>query len=257
MCIKFIPTGRSTKATLVAPNAKANSPVPAPASFVTSAARGLKLGDSVKIGYTTLGKSTWMTSLARLKTAPVSESTGQSVSEQFVFVGAKKVRSSSGLRVTVVARRGSNMWTFQAPFEPAAEAASGSGSQSDVGAAVASSSRTLSQKIAEFTAGDVVALKYSTDNFKFVLNDISPYKMIAEGTLARTDERILRGKKYKRAFVKTAKINKVFIVPNMNTADGTDVGSLAASLESMTGQKASFTYYKQRGMMWLDSINAN
>jgi hypothetical protein len=253
VAIKFVPKGRTSKASIVAPNTKASKGKITPASFAKKAAGYLKLGDGVKIGYTTLSGRTWMTSINRLPSSSTSSIAGQALADQFTFVGARTIRTSAGVSVRVMARKGSSMWTFQSPLETV-ESSSSSGSRSDGTAEYKPSSRTISQKVKEFKAGDIVAMKYDTVSFKFVLTDISPYKMTATGSMSKLGERTIRSSKHSAAFVKTAKTNLVLHIPRVNRPDGKDVLELAATLKSLTGQQATFMYYKVQGTLWLGDV---
>ncbi|MCP4378395.1 MAG: hypothetical protein GY794_19745 [bacterium] len=249
LVLKFVPKGRSTKASIVAPNTSKKK-TPSPPGFVTNVAKNLKLGDVVRIGYSTLYKRTWMTSLAKLNRPAKPGPNGQVSLDQFIFVSARKIRTSAGLRVSVVARKGSNRWSFLTPLEPVITASSGS--QSD--GTHESGPRALSDKIAKFTSGDIVALKYDTVNFRFILTDINPYIISAVGTLTRTDKRTIRGAQYKVAFVRLGKINKTLLVPQVNRLGGTTVSKLTSKLEALGDQKAEFAYYKMGGLMLVDGI---
>ena len=250
VCIKFVPKGRSASASIHAPNSNPKSKTPTPASFVTNVAKTLKVGDGVKINYSSLSGKTWMRSLTRIPAPSKSSVPGQDASDKFTFVGARKVRTSKGVRVTVVARKGSKVWSFAAPIEASA---SSSGSQSDPGAA-ASSSSSLLDSISQFSSGDIVAIKYNTVNFKFVLSEISPYMMTAEGKVVKASQRIIKRVKHDTAYIRTGKLSMTLIVPKTSRVGGTDAAELAASLQSLGKQEAVFTYYKKKGAMWIDKI---
>ncbi|MDP7289877.1 MAG: hypothetical protein QGH94_17990 [Phycisphaerae bacterium] len=252
MCIKFIPKGRSASASIHAPNTNPKSKTPTPASFVTSAAKTLKLGDGVKINYSSLSGKTWMRSLTRIPAPSKSSIPGQDASDKFTFIGARKVRTSKGVRVTIVARKGSKVWSFATQTQASASY-SGSGSQSDPGAVVSSSS-SLSDKISQFSSGDIVAIKYDTVGFKFVINDISPYMMTAEGKLVKAGQRIIKRVKHDTAYIRTGKLSMTLIVPRTSRVGGTDAAELASTLKSLGAQQALFTYYKKKGAMWIDKI---
>ena len=249
VCIKIVPKGRSSKVSIHAPNTNSKSRVATPASFVTSAARTLKIGDGVKINYSSLSGKTWMRSLTRIPAPSKSDIPGQSTSDKFTFVGARKTRTSAGTKLTVIARKGSQIWTFGTPLQPRVVPGS-SGSESDADAVVSSTSSLL-DKVSKFSSGDIVALKYDSVGFKFVLNDISPYKMVATGRVVKAKERIIKRVKHDTAYIRTKKLGITLIVPKTSP----DSEQLASTLKSLGKQEASFTYYRQKGMLWIDKIS--
>jgi len=248
--MKFVPKGRSASASIHAPNTNPKSKIPTPASFVTNAAKTLKLGDGVKINYSSLSGKTWMRSLTRIPAPSKSSIPGQDSGDKFTFVGARKVRTSTGVKVTVVARKGSKVWSFAAPVQTATSV---SGSQSDPGAVVSSSSSLL-DSISQFSSGDIVAIKYNTVGFKFVLNSISPYMMTAEGKVVKASQRIIKRVKHDTAYIRTGKLSMTLIVPRTSRVGGTDSAELASTLQSLGKQEAVFTYYRKKGALWIDKI---
>jgi hypothetical protein len=150
------------------------------------------------------------------------------------------------------------MWTFSAPLEVVETASGSSHSQSDsASSSISSPRKTLSQLASGFTAGDVVALKYDTVNFRYVLKDIKPYMMSVDGRLTRIGQRTIKGVKYDAAYIRTAKVNLALIVPRVTRKGAkTDVGTLASTLKTLDQSQATFTYYKQRGVMWMGEATA-
>jgi len=250
VCIKFIPKGRSTKASIHAPNTNSKSRTPTPASFVTRAAKTLKLGDKVKIDFSSLSGKTWMRSLTRIDGASTSAN-GQSAADRFTFVGARKVRTSAGLKITVVARKGSNMWSFQVPIQPL-KSPSSSLSRSDPNYRETPTSDSLAEKISRCSSGDVISLQYDTVKFGFLLTDINPYMMTASGKLTRMSERIMRGARHDTAYVHTGKMNLRMIVPKTNRPGGPDVAALSSTLKSLVDSDVTVKYYKRKGILWID-----
>jgi len=252
----MVPKGRSSKVSLNVPNSSSKSSKASPAAFASKAADSLKLGDTVKVGYTSLGKKIWMTSLSRAggpsKSKRGSSSIDQTVPEAFVFIAARKVRTSAGMRIAVLARKGSNMWTFSVPPEPAdtktkPEPYSRSMETSD---SAPKKPPSLSEQLAAFAPGDVVALGYKTVNYRFVLESIAPYKMSATGRLLKVGKRSVRGVMHDAAFVRTTtKQSLALVVP------ATGATTLASTLETLkAGQNVDITYRKQKGVTWLEEI---
>ena len=251
VCVQIIPKGRSSKVSLNVPNSSSKSTKATPVGFVTRVAGSLKLGDTVKIGYSSVAKRIWMTSLSRSgrpsKSKSKSPGADQTASEAFVFVGSRKVRTSAGMRVAVLARKGSNMWTFSVPSEPAdTKPKSQSYSRSmETSNSAPKKPPSLAEQTAAFSPGDIVALGYKTVNYKFVLKSIAPYRMSATGRLTRVGKRSVRGVTYDAVFVRTSKQSLSLVVPL----------TLASTLETLkTGQPVNVTYRKQGGVMWLDEI---
>ena len=140
VAIKFTPKGRSTKAMMNTPSITPNCKTALLDPYDLRVARRLKLGDTIEMDYASYNGWVWMLELHRVgyprvprsksksrsgskskrKARPKSTSanTPQVPSDKFVFVGAKKVKSSDGLRMDVLVRRGPNMWSFPAPYEP-------------------------------------------------------------------------------------------------------------------------------------------
>jgi len=278
IAIKFIPKGRATKASINAPCITPNFKTYYLDPPVLSRAKRLKLGEGVEIDYVSYNGWVWLIDLhgvgeprrpSESKSGSRSVGTSQIPIDRFVFVGAKKVRTSGGVNVTVVARRGSNMWKFEVPFEPG-ETGELSRSKLPLGKKNGDKTpdppksdkpETLSQKVATFVAGDIVALKYETDtdspNFQFILTGISPYRMSAIGTLTGTSKRVIRGKKHDQAYLRTGKTKLALTVPLVSRHDvETDAVKLASALKSLGAAEAVFTYYKSRGVMWLESVTA-
>lgn len=277
--IKFIPTGRSTKAKINTPSITPNFRGIVHDSIALRVAKRLKLGGKVEIEYASYFGRVWMLELARPGYSPEPEAaetreegkesstadTPQVPVDRFVYVGAKKVRTSGGIRMHVVARKGSNMWKFHAPFESGQairnSRPAGKNDGIDADNAESDKPKTLSKQASEFKAGDVVAIKYDTNtdaiNFTFILAGIRPYMMSGAGTVTRTGSRIMRAKKYDVGYIKDGKINRVLVVPR-KARDGqrTDVKELTAKLKSLKGAEAVFTYCKLGGVLWLDSISA-
>jgi hypothetical protein len=191
-----------------------------------------------------------MTGLTRIPAPSKSTISGQSAADRFTFVGARKTRTSAGIRITVLARKGSNLVSFQTPLEPI-DSSKNSGSRSD---GTYNASESLSDKIAQFSAGDIVALKYNNRGFQFVLSDINPYLMTATGTLTHTTEKIIRRTAHTTAYLRTGKIKIMLVVPQTNRTGGADAATLTSTLKSLGKQEATFTYYKHKGLMWIAQI---
>ena len=259
VAIQIVPKGKYSKVSLNVPNSSPTSKTATPISSVASLANRLKLGDTVKINYSTLGKQTWMTSVARAggPSKPGSKSAGadQTASEAFVFVASRKMRTSAGMRVAVLARKGSNMWTFSVPDEPGDTKAKPQpySRSTDTSGSASKEPASLAGQTATFSAGDVVALGYKTVNYKFVLESIAPYKMSATGRLTRVGKRSVRGVMHDAAFVRTtANQSLALVVPVTGAA------TLASTLKTLkTGRNVDITYRKQKGVMWLDEITAS
>jgi len=256
--IQIVPKGRSTRISLNVPNSSPNSKTPTPIASVARMAGSLKLGDRVTINYSSLAGRTWMTSVARaagpLKSKGGSSGGDQTASEAFVFVASRKIRTSSGLRVAVLARKGSIMWTFHLPPEPSDTNAKPQPYSRSTKTADSESNKpaSLSEQSAAFSPGDVVALGYKTVNYKFVLESIEAYRMSATGRLVRTGKRSIRGVKYDTVYVRTPKQSLSLVVPL------TEATTLVSTLKTLkTGQNVDIAYRKQGGVMWLDEITAS
>lgn len=260
VAIQIVPTGKSSKVSLNVPNSTKGKT--SPVSYVAKVADKLKIGDTVKIGYSSLGGQTWMTSLSPGGSSSKSKSRSggdTAASEAFTFVSSRKVKTSGGMRVSLVARKGSITWTFQLPAEtPAAADAKTSSYNGDEGTADTESDKpaTLSAQVAEFKSGDLVALGYKTVNYKFVLESIAPYRMSATGRLLKKGKRGIRGVIYNAVFIRTAKQSLALIVPTTTAAGSkTNAAELASALETIKeGQQVELTYRKQSGVLWLDGI---
>jgi hypothetical protein len=251
----MVPKGRSSKVSLNVPNSSSKSSKATPVAFAAKAADSLKLGDTVKIGYSSLGKKIWMTSLSRaagqLKSKRGSPSIDQTAAEAFVFIAARKVRTSAGMRIAVLARKGSNMWTFSVPPEPTKTKPEPYSRSMETSDSAPKKPPSLSEQAATFAPGDVVALGYKTVNYKFVLESIAPYKMSATGRLLKVGKRSVRGVMHDAAFVRTtSKQSLSLIVPKSGGA-----AALTSTLEELkAGQNVDITYRKQKGIMWLEEI---
>jgi len=255
----MIPKGRSSKVSLNVPNRSSRTAKATPAAFAARAANSIKLGDTIRVGYSSLGKKIWMTSLSRAggpsKSKRSSLSVDQTVPEAFVFVATRKVRTPTGMRVAVLGRKGSNMWTFSVPFKPVDTKAkpqpySRSMETSD---SAPKKPATLAEQIAAFSPGDVVALGYKTVNYKFVLKSIAPYRMSATGRLVRVGERSVRGIMHDAVFVRTTSNQSLSLVVPL-----TDAPTLAPTLKTLkASQPVNIMYRKQRGVMWLEKITAS
>jgi hypothetical protein len=252
----MVPKGRSSKVSLNVPNSSSKSRKATPAAFASRAANSLKLGDTVKIGYSSLGKKIWMTSLARAggpaKSKSGSAGVDQTAAEAFIFVAARKVRTSAGMRVAVLARKGSNMWTFSLPLEPTdTEAKPEPYSRStETSESAPKKPDSLSEQLAAFAPGDIVALGYKTVKYKFVLQSIAPYKMSATGRLVRVGKRRVRGLMHDAAFVKTTTNQSLALVVPVSGAV-----TLNSTLKAIKpNQPVEITYRKQKGVMWLEEI---
>jgi len=259
VCVQMIPKGWSSKVSLNVPNSSSRTAKATPAGFVTKVAVSLKLGDAIQIGYSSLGKKIWMTSLSRAggpsKSKRSSLSVDQTVPEAFVFVATRKVRTPTGMRVAVLGRKGSNMWTFSVPFKPVDTKAkpqpySRSMETSD---SAPKKPATLAEQIAAFSPGDVVALGYKTVNYKFVLKSIAPYRMSATGRLVRVGERSVRGIMHDAVFVRTTSSQSLALVVPL-----TDAPTLGSTLKTLRdGQPVAFKYRRQKGTLWLEAISAS
>jgi len=265
VCIQMIPQGRSSKVSLNVPNTSSKSAKPTPAGFVAKVAGSLKLGDPIRIGYSSLDRRIWMTSLSRSGRASKSKSKsaggGQNASDAFVFVACRKVRTSAGMGATVLARKGSNMWTFRLPPEPTDTKATPEPYSRSTETSDSTPERplTLSEQAAAFSPGDIVALGYKTVNYKFVLNSIRPYQMSDTGRLMRVGKRSVRGVMHDAAFVKTTTNQSLALLVGTTTGTGskTYTVALAATLKTLKiGQPVDISYRKQKGVLWLDEITA-
>ena len=265
VAIQIVPKGKYRKISLNVPNTSSTSKTATPVASVARMANTLKLGDPVKINYSTLGRQTWMTSVTRSGGSSNSKrgSTGadQTASDAFVFVASRKVRTSAGMGVTVLARKGSNMWTFSLSPEPAdtktkPEPYSRSTETSD---SESKQPGSLSEQVAAFSPGDIVALGYKTVNYRFVLESIRPYQMSDTGRLVRVGKRSVRGVIHDAAFVKTTSNQSLVLIVGTTTGTGskTNAAALAETLKTLKiGQPVDISYRKQKGVLWLDEITA-
>jgi len=282
VAIRFVPKGRSTKALMNTPSITPNSATFSIDPVDLAVARKLKIGEQIEIRYSSRQGWVWMTEIKRLD-PPNANGAGakpqggdtvmadipQHALDKFTYVGAKKVRSSAGIRMKVVVRRGSNMWSFEAPFEPAGSAGLAGGLAPEgkkTGAkeptAVRSADAPLSEQVDAFKGGDIVAVKYETDpgkiDFKFILRSIRPYKMSAKGILTRVGTRVIRGKKHDVAYVKCGKIKMVLVVPLKGANDlGENAAAISSTLQAIGSSEAVFSYHKQAGITWLNDVVAN
>ena len=160
--------------------------------------------------------------------------------------------------VIVLARKGSNMWTFSLPPEPVdTKPKSQSYSRSSETADSQSNKPApLSEQVTAFAPGDIVALGYKTVNFKFILESIGPYRMSDTGRLVRVGKRSVRGVMHDAVFVKTTKQSLSLIVPTTTSAGSkTDAKALASTITTFkVCQNVDITYRKQGGVLWLDEI---
>ena len=263
VCVQMVPKGRSSKVSLNVPNSSPKSVKATPAAFVTKAANSIKLGDTVKIGYSSLGKKIWMTSLSRSagpsKSERGSPGVDQTAAEAFVFVATRKVRTSAGMSTAVLARKGSNMWKFSLPPEPAEtktkpEPYSRSMETSD---SAPKKPPSLSEQVAAFSPGDIVALGYKTVDFKFVLESIAPHRMSATGRLLQVGKRSIRGVMHDAVFVRTTSKQSLSLIVPTTTSTGskTNAEALASTLKTLkAGQNVDITYRRQKGVTWLEKI---
>ena len=261
--IQIVPKGKSSKISLNVPNSSPKSTKASPVDYVARIAGDLKIGDTVKIGYSSLGGRTWMTSVTR-SGGPSKSRSGSSrkdltAPEAFVFVGSRKVQTTAGVRMTVLARKNSNMWTFSTPTE-AVDAKSKSHSRStETSDPESRNPLSLAEQIAAYSPGDIVAMEYKTVNYRFVLESIAPFQMSATGSLTRVGKRSVRGVIHDAAFVRTStKQSLALLVPaTASTGSKTDAAALAATLKTLkTGQPVDISYRKQGGVLWLDKITA-
>ena len=261
----MIPQGRSSTVSLNVPNSSSKSAKATPAGFVAKVADSLKLGDPIRIGYSSLDRRIWMTSLSRSGGASKSKSKSaggdQNASQAFVFVASRKVRTSAGMGVTVLARKGSNMWTFSLPPEAADTKAKPEPHSRSTETSDSESKQpgSLSEQVAAFSPGDIVALGYKTVNYKFVLESIRPYQMSDTGRLVRVGKRSVRGVIHDAAFVKTTSNQSLVLIVGTTTGTGskTNAAALAETLKTLKiGQLVDISYRKQKGVLWLDEITA-
>ncbi|MCP4375289.1 MAG: hypothetical protein GY794_03810 [bacterium] len=262
--IKFIPKGRSTKATMNAPCITPNAQGVVSHSPSYRVAKSLKIGEKIEIEYSSVARRVWLSSLRRAGASPEQKDSTDSAKspqtpiDKFVFVGAKKVRTSAGLKMKIVVRRGSNMWSFPAPFEPANPTDADSDEDSD---AKSDKPKKLSQQVSIFKGGDIVALKYDTDTsnvqFKFLVTGISPYKMYITGKVTRLGTRIMRGKKHEMVYMKAGKTKHVLVIPLVDE-DGSkeNAKQLSETLKSLGESEVRFTYRKVGGIKWLVHVVA-
>jgi hypothetical protein len=259
--IKFIPTGRATSTTMSAPYITPDAQGDVYDTITFRVAKRLKVGDKIEIGYRSFAKRVWLVTLAKLgsssepKDDVKTADTPQTPTDRFVFIGVKKVRTSTGLKISILLRRGSHMLLFPAPFEPAE---SDDGDEPGTGSG---EPKTISQQAAAFKSGDIVAVKYDTNTdaiqFKFVVAAIRPYKMYATGNITRVGKRIMRGKKYEVVYAKAGKTKLVLFVPLVDEDGGKENATrLSETLKSIGKNKARLTYCRVGGVMWLKKVSA-
>jgi len=270
VAIKFVPKGRATKALMNMPYITPPMSSAAWDSIMHSVAKRLKIGQKIELEYASYNGWVWVLDLKQLDSggsgSTDSASTAQHPVDKFTFIGAKKVKTSGGIKMHIVARRGSNMWRFHAPFEPADEAERGAPKvrktvRPEKIEVERTGPKTLSQTVSQFKSGDVVAIKYDTNtdaiDYKFVLTSITPYMETSVGTLTRVGKRTMRGKKYDMAYIRAGKVNKVLTVPlKAREGSNTDPSELLSTLKSLGGAEGVFTYYKKKGVTWLDNVTA-
>jgi hypothetical protein len=301
VAIKFVPAGRSTKALMNAPSITPTKRYRISRDSIDlRVARRLKIGTPVVLHYLSRNGWVWINQMRRAgeplgpSSSEVTKSenecpdTMQTPIDKFVFIGAKKVKTSGGLQMSIVARRGSNMWSFEAPFESTvggvpvlnAEIDAKDNKRSnkrskkkksrpdpdetdtdapDQGEPNPETLKPLSVQLSKFKAGDIVAVKYKTNtddlNFKFILTGICPYRLSATGAVTRIGTRVIRGKKHDVAYVRSGKLKHVLVVPLKSRPGAkTDATTLAATLKSLGESEATFTYCKLGGIMWIDNI---
>jgi len=257
VCVQMIPKGRSSKVSLNVPNSSSKSTKATPAAFVARAANSIKLGDTVKIGYSSLGRKIWMTSLSRSggpsKSKRGSLGVDQTVPEAFVFIATRKVRTAAGMRVAVLARKGPNMWTFSVPSAPTKTKPEPYSRSMETSDSASKEPASLSEQVAAFSPGDIVALGYKTLNYKFVLESIAPYQMSATGRLLKVGKRSIRGVIHDAAFVRTTSKQSLSLIVPL-----TGAMTLTSTLKTLkAGQPVDISYRKQKGVTWLDKITAS
>jgi len=230
-----------------------------PTASVGRAASNLKLGDTIRVGYSSLAGRTKVTGVSQSGSRTRSKSGEAGGSGSFVFVSSRKTKTSRGSYLTVMARKGSMMWTFKAalPAEDPARAYSHSTEKTGIKASASNSDTGLAAQAAAFKPGDIVALDYSTVNFQFVLKGITPFKMSAQGRLVRVGKRTVRGKAHDFALISTPKRSLSLLVPAVEDDDGkiaSDPGILAGLTAIKLRQAVQVTYRRQGGVLWLDEI---
>ena len=253
LAVQFVPKGRSTKAVMTVPNSSAKSSKPTPVSYVSKLAKSMKIGDGIKIGYSSLSGRSWMTSMSRIA-RPKSANDSINV---FMFVGSKKVRTSSGAGTVVLARKKSRIWTFLLPPEsaPTAEPVSRSMAGGD---ATPQNPGTLSEQVAGFVSGDPIVLDYNTVNYKFVLKSINWHRTTQSATLMRVNTRTIKGVIYSVAYIKTAKKQSLsLLVPTTTSAgSGTTAAAMTETLKSLKkGQQINVSHIQKSKVLWLDGIS--
>ena len=244
LSIEIVPKGKSSKISLSVPNTSPNSKTAAPVASVARMADSLKLGDTVKVNYSSVDGQTRITSVSRSAGSSKSKrgSSGgyQTASEAFVFVASREVQTSAGMGVAVLARKGLNMWAFSVPSEPKKPV-------------------SLADQVAAFSPGDIVAMGYKTVNYQFVLESIGPYRMSDTGLLVRVGKQSVHSIKYDAVFVKTSSNQSLTLLVSATTSTNgkTDATVLAATLKTLrTDQPVDISYHKQGGVLWLDGITA-
>jgi len=161
----------------------------------------------------------------------------------------------------VLARKGSNMWTFSLPPEPTDTKTKPEpySRSTDISDSTPERPLSLSEQAAAFSPGDIVALDYKTVNFKFVLNSIRPFQLSATGRLVRVGKRSIRSVIHDAAFVKTTSNQSLVLIVGTTTGTGskTNAAALAETLKTLKiGQQVDISYRKQKGVLWLDEITA-
>jgi hypothetical protein len=274
LTIQIVPKGKPSKVSITVPNTSSKSADISPVKCVANLADSLKIGDSVKVGYSSLGGRTWVTSLSKIKSSSTGtssrnssersksrnssrskgSSTGtanQDASNAFIFIRFKKRRTSSGIHAAITARRGSLVWTFYLPPETTSSKSKSTSESSDD--SQPDKPATLSEQASVFKAGDKVVLGYKTLKYHFVLENIIAYQMFAYGSLVKVSTRNIRGTEHDMAIVKTAEGSLSLVVPlTTNNGGGKDMSTLLKAIN--VGQPVEIKYRRQGGILWLDRI---
>ena len=245
----LLPKGQRKTTTLIVPNKGAKDRKINPRADVAKLAGRLKIGDTVRFGYSSLAGRMTVTklSITRFAGRPDAEP------KPFIFVSSRKLRTTKQSCLAVTARRDTTSWTFLADLPEEKD------SKGEVGADAAESgaARALAEKAGRFRPGDLVSLEYKTVDYRFILTDIRARRMSGRGRLVRLGKRNIEGTVHDMALIATAGLPLSAVVPTVKGDDGRPAGDpkvTGAMKDLKLKQPVEFKYRREGGIIWLDEI---